>query len=115
MPVTFYSGNYLEDLALRLAGDIKKSNHSPFDRPVVIVQSNGMMKWLSLQIAKHNGICANIGFCFPKDFIYECFNNISDILPQESLYEKETLTWKIIDILPRFIELKEFSSLKSYL
>ncbi|MDP4196939.1 MAG: exodeoxyribonuclease V subunit gamma, partial [Bacteroidota bacterium] len=47
--------------------------------------------------------------------IYECFNNISDILPQESLYEKETLTWKIIDILPRFIELKEFSSLKSYL
>lgn len=115
MPVTFFTGNFLEDLAIRLAEDIKSNALSPFDRPVVIVQSHGMMKWLSLRISEHNGICANIEFRFPKDFIYEIFHRIAGRLPSESLYEKETLTWKIMEMLPRFTDQREFYSLKSYL
>lgn len=119
MSISFYCCNYLEDLADKFAKDINENIDcdpaAPFNSPIVIVQSHGMMKWLSLQLAKKNGICANVSFKFPRNFIYECFHGISGRLPEESLYEKDTLTWKIMDMLPGFMDTAGFESLKSYL
>ena len=54
----FYS-NKLEILAEELGNTLKIPLSSPFDEEVIIVQSKGMERWLSMELAEKHGICAN--------------------------------------------------------
>ncbi|HEX4086390.1 MAG TPA: exodeoxyribonuclease V subunit gamma, partial [Chthoniobacteraceae bacterium] len=60
-----FSCNRLEILAERLA-EVLSPLANPLTPERVVVQSRGMARWLSLQIAGSAGICMNFEFPFPR-------------------------------------------------
>jgi exodeoxyribonuclease V gamma subunit len=110
------TSNYLEILAEKLAELLKtRPLISPLAPEVVIVQSQGMARWLSLALADHVGICANYRFPFPNTFIRGLFTSADKEPLQKSIYDNDVVTLKAMKALPELIERREFAALRSYL
>ena len=58
-----HTSNRLEALAEALAGGLEASAAGPLEPEFVIVQSQGMARWLQLQLAARIGLCANAAGC----------------------------------------------------
>ena len=63
--LNIFTSNKLEILAENLAHLVKTPGPSALDAEIIVIQSSGMARWISLELARHNGICANIQFPFP--------------------------------------------------
>jgi len=61
-----YTSNRLEQLAHQLTDALSTPLKSPLAPEVIVVQSRGMARWVSLQIAKISKICMNYEFPFPR-------------------------------------------------
>jgi exodeoxyribonuclease V gamma subunit len=111
-----YTSNRMEALSASLAVLLRDEPlEDPLAAEVVIVQSRGMERWLSLELARRRGICAHISFPFPIHFVYDVFRHTLGNLPEASPYDPAVLTWKIMDILPRILDGEAFQSLRYYL
>ena len=107
--------NKLEILARRLADELNDPLSSPFTCETIVIQSTGMQKWLSLELARHHGICSNYSFPFPNAFIDDVFKAfMADYQPDLS-YNTDVLTWKIMDLLPQFAGAENFQPVYNYL
>ena len=113
--LNIFTSNRMETLAEQLALIVKTPLSSPVSPEIIVIQSRGMERWVSMELAKHNGICANNVFPFPNKFLQEMFNKTIPDLPEESSFDPVTMTFKIMDILPECIRLPGFESLKRYL
>ena len=69
MGLKIFTSNRLETLAENLSEVLKAPLSSPLEKEVIIVQSRGMERWVSMRLAHHLGISANISFAFPKAFV----------------------------------------------
>ena len=78
------------------------------------MQSRGMERWLNLQIARQNGICAHVDFLFPKVFVYKLFCRVTD-LPEKPPFAPEINTWRILKCLPELMARPEAESIATYL
>lgn len=107
--------NKLEILAEELAHLLRYRAASPLEPSLVMIQSKGMERWLSMQIALYNGICANTRFLFPNALICELFNAVLDDMSENRVLDVELMRWKLMNILPVFMEKERFSFLKRYL
>lgn len=110
-----HTSNQLDLLAERLSQVVSIPLESPFTPEIVVVQSLATRRWLSLQIAQRQGICANYEFPFLGDFIDQMVRQAS---PAETPIDKvstELLTWKIQSLLPRLMSRKEFYPIAKYL
>ena len=76
------------ELLAELLSDVLKSplNH-PLASEVILVQSKGMERWLSMKLAQRHGICANVRFPYPIHFVHTLFREINPDLPDHSPYE----------------------------
>ena len=110
-----YTSNYMEILAEQLARTVREPLSSPLSPEIIVVQSRGMERWVSLELARHNGICANCHFPFPNVFLEEFFKKMIGDLPDESPFDPGTMTFRIMKLLPSCFHLSGFESLKSYL
>ncbi|MCP4107255.1 MAG: exodeoxyribonuclease V subunit gamma [Desulfobacteraceae bacterium] len=110
-----FTSNRLEILAEKLALVLRTPLKSPFDKEIIVVQSKGMERWISMEVARHNRICANIGFLFPNAFIDEISKRFFPKLPEQSPFDRKIMTWKIMKILPSCIKDPVFKSLRNYL
>jgi exodeoxyribonuclease V gamma subunit len=97
----------MEYLMDALASVIKDPIEDPFLFEEIVIQSRGMKQWISIELAKKNGICANINYSFPRDVI-ESFS-------LKSQFDSNILFFKIMDLLPELIYDDKFSSIKAYL
>ena len=59
-----YTSNRLEILAEKLAQVLSAPLASPLQPEIILVQSKGMERWVSMELARHNGICANCRYPF---------------------------------------------------
>jgi len=105
----------MEVLAEKLAELIRTPLSSPLQPEIVIVQSKGMERWVSMELARHNGICANVSFPFPNVFIQNIVHIFFPNLPDRTLFDRDVLTFCIMKLLPACIEQPGFDSLKAYL
>ncbi|HEN21015.1 MAG TPA: exodeoxyribonuclease V subunit gamma, partial [Desulfobacteraceae bacterium] len=110
-----FTSNRLEILAEKLAELISTPLGSPFETEIVLVQSKGMERWLSMEIARRCGICSNICFPFPNAFINEIFSEIVSDLPGKSSYEPGIMAWRIMEVLPSLIQKPAFNPLRAYI
>ncbi|HUN55285.1 MAG TPA: exodeoxyribonuclease V subunit gamma [Smithella sp.] len=110
-----FISNRLDVLAARLAEILNSPLHSPFATETIIVQSKGMEKWLSLELAQNLGICANCRFPFPHHFIEEVFGACIPGYKPDLFYEEDVLAWKIMEILPSLQCKKDFTAVRNYL
>lgn len=114
---TLYYGNNLEALADECAKLLKEPLDDPFEREIVIVQSKDMERWLSLQISMRHGVCMNIEFLYPNEFLDVLFSSLYQGRYEPSHFSIEVLTWKIMRILPHLIksECETFKGINNYL
>ncbi len=113
--LNIFTSNRLEILAERLSQMLKNPVLSALAAEVIVVQSKGMERWLSLQIARYNGICANVRFPFPNSFLQEIARQVLPAFTEPSPYDPEILMFKIMKILPDCVHLAGFEQLKGYL
>ncbi len=109
-----YTGNRLEALAGKLAEELRERRILPFETVQVVVQSRGMSRWLSMELAKKLGVCANIDFPFPKHFSQSLFEELIE-LPDPYPFSPDAMSWRLVKALPDFLGLPEFATLRAYL
>ncbi len=99
-----YTSNRLEVLLGQLARTLDAEPLPPLAREVIVVQSQGMSRWLTLGLARHLGIAASLTMPFPSSF---CRYLAQRLLEREddphrgeaSRFERDTLTWRIFSRL----------------
>src|SRR5438067_835781 len=101
--LNFYTSNRLDKLAEQLAQVIAEPLGSPLEREMIVVQSLGMRRWLSLKIAELHGICANCEFPFPRTFLNEALRKFVPKLTEGEELATDVMTWKIHRLLPRLL------------
>ena len=110
-----HTSNRLEILAEGLAETLRRPLRSPLRPEVVMVQSQGMARWLKLQLADAHGVCANYAFPFPRIFCAEVLAAGSANPTSQPAQGREIMLWEIMQVLPELLEQPEFSPLKNYL
>ncbi len=110
-----FTGNRVEILAELLSGVLKTPLKSALDKEIIVVQSKGMERWISMELARYHGVCANVSFLFPNDFIYENFQKVLSGLPEALPCDPEIMTWKIMKLLLTSVGKPEFEILGNYL
>jgi len=111
-----FTGNRLETLSRVLADALKSPLTSPLEQEIFVVQSNGMERWVSMEIAKYLGISANNRFLFPNTFIHEM---MSKVVPLEegtsSGFSPDVMTWRIMKLLPVCLDEPAYEEIRYYL
>jgi len=110
-----YVSNKLEMLARELACLLETPLSSPMTSEIIVVQSFGMERWLSLKLADFHGICANYRFPFPNAMVHEVFNLALPDVPDETVFDVDVMAWRIMKMLPDLIEVHGFEKLKYYI
>ncbi|MBN2401319.1 MAG: exodeoxyribonuclease V subunit gamma [Spirochaetes bacterium] len=113
--IQLYTSNRLEKLADQLADFVREPLFSPFKPEVIVVQSSGMERWISMQLADRLGIWSNYKYFFPNKIISEIFSHSIAEFTHERLFNTEAVTWQIIKILPQCFSLNGFETLSNYL
>jgi len=109
------TSNRLEILAGHLARVVREPLSDPFSPEIIVVQSSGIQRWVSMELARHNGICANCHFPFPNRFLDDLSSGMNPDLPDLSPFDPGILTFRIMQLLPECLENPEFKSLQTYL
>ena len=110
-----YMSNRLEILVEHLAQELNGKASAPIVREAIVVQSKGMERWLSLNLARINGISAGIDYPFPN-FLVEAIakSMMPEFLP-DPLFETEAMKFYVMQLLPECLERSEFEALRHYL
>jgi exodeoxyribonuclease V gamma subunit len=110
-----YTSNRMEILAVLLADVLKLPLNQPLASEIILVQSKGMERWLSMELSKRHGICANVRFPYPIHFIHGLFQEMSPELPEHSPYEPMIMAWDIMGVIPSLLDHPGFQTIKAYL
>src|SRR5213080_1832560 len=113
--LTLHTSNRLERLADQLSKLIADPLRSPLLPEIIVVQSNGMRRWLEQQIADRHGICSNVQFPFPQKFFHDLLQNAFPQAEATNLFDQEVMTWRIMKDLPRLVTRPEFAAVANYL
>ena len=115
MPLNIYTSNRMENLVEALAGVLGTPLSSPFTPEILVVQSKGMQRWIAMELAGKLGIWANCDYPFPNKMAWQLFVKTLPGITDSSLFQAEVMAWKIMGMLPQFLEREEFAPLKHYL
>ena len=115
MPLNLYTSNRMEVLVDTLAATLRKPLASPFTKEVIVVQSRGMQRWLSMELASRFGVWANGHYPFPNAMVQELFSKILRDIPDSSVFAPEVMSWKIMRMLPELLNTEPFGTLRHYL
>ena len=94
------ASNRMERLAKELQNFFASTVSNPLESEVVIVQSKGMATWLKQTLASEQGICANVDFVYPRDFIARVFREF--LGPEDAdwrTWRDDRLLWRIMSAL----------------
>ena len=102
-------------MASRLTGRLAQPPASALASEVVVAPSQGMARWLQLNIADRLGVCANVRFPLPAAFIWDMFRAVVPALPETSRHTPSVATWRIMQLLSALPGDKRFAPLAAYL
>ena len=74
-----------------------------------------MAQWLQMTLSQKFGIAANIDFPLPASFIWDMFVRVLPEIPKESAFNKQSMSWKLMTLLPQLLEREDFTLLRHYL
>lgn len=110
-----FTGNRLEHLARALATVLERPLSHPFIPERIVVQSGGMGRWLSLEIAKLAGISANMDYSFPNECVYHLLSKYCPETTDYSPYDPHIMAWNIFAWLPELAKQPDFEPILHYL
>lgn len=115
MPMTIHTSNKMEILLDHLAKVVNEPVRPVLSAETIVVQSRGMERWISMELANKFGVWGNCDFPFPNTFVWNLFTSTMPDLHESDSFETEVLTWRVIDQLERLLARSEFSQLQLYL
>ncbi len=110
-----YVSNRQELLLDRLVQVLEAPSPSVLCPEVILVQSKGMERWISLELAARWGICANCRFLFPNTLVEEVFEAYFSGSSQDDGFSKDRLAWRIMGLLPTLSKERAFEDIRRYL
>ncbi len=110
----------MEVLAATLGDIITKPGQGAdiFEPEIVVVQSVGMGRWVSMCLARQNQISANIQMPFPNGFIRSLMGEIIGTKNKNGnidKFDRTVMALRLMDIIPQFLEKPDFKEIKGYL
>ncbi|EFL6273850.1 exodeoxyribonuclease V subunit gamma [Escherichia coli] len=111
-----YHSNRLDVLEALMEFIVERERlDDPFEPEMILVQSTGMAQWLQMTLSQKFGIAANIDFPLPASFIWDMFVRVLPEIPRESAFNKQSMSWKLMTLLPQLLEREDFTLLRHYL
>ncbi len=109
-----HSSNKTENLLEHLSTIINTAPlSSPFAKEVLLIQSQGMERWLSQQLATKFQVFANFEFLFPGKFFSQMARRLNQQL-QTDIFARELMVWRF-ELLLRELDEPVFLPLQQYL
>ena len=116
LELNLHVSNRLERLVDILSGMlISRPPANPLASEYIIVQSQGMARWLALELAQKHGICANYNFLFPNKFLEIVFDATADNSITAKTLDTTALTWNIMRYLKEPQDHPEFGVVRNYI
>lgn len=118
-------GNQPETLRDLAVSWMQRYPLAPLENDVVLVQSNGIAQWLKLALAADPdspdgaglGIAAALEFSLPSRFLWRAYRAVlgEQAVPQQSPFDKDALTWRLMRLLPQLMSLTVYAPLRRFL
>jgi exodeoxyribonuclease V gamma subunit len=112
MSINLKISNSLEKLADALGDHILEHPLPVFSHELIITQTTGMNRWLSIFLAERNKVFANFEFLRPNTFIDKIFALAG--IEHADLYQPEFLKWIFFSILDAADFQKRFPDVAAY-
>ncbi|MEN9462056.1 MAG: hypothetical protein RIS84_2076 [Pseudomonadota bacterium] len=114
-----HRSNRLESLVDMLA-DVTAQALPVFCSERIVVQSKGMERWLSLELAQRLGIWSNAKYPFPKKIIWQILRpersqDTAQDKEIDNYFDPDILQWGVMQVLPSLLDDPDFSEIKEYL
>ncbi len=113
--ITLYSGNRLEILADKFAETVSSAPLSVMKKEAIVLQSMGMMKWLTVEMSRRLGIWSNYEYIFPNRMAGDILNSFIPGKGDERFFDKDIMTWRCADLILKERNNQCFSELSSYI
>src|SRR5690606_22444572 len=113
--LSLYHANDLESLGALAAQLLAQPQQDPLAPVQVVVPSQGMGRWLTLELARLQGIVMQLDVQLPASFIWQLTRQVLGELPEQSAFKPQTLGWRIYDWLCEPDHLQQAPRLARYL
>ncbi len=91
--------NTMETLLARLASTLADKPPPPMVPETIVVQSKGMERWITLNLALAHGVAANYAFPFPNKIFHDIAVRCLKPAPAHTPFDPENLTWRIMSVI----------------
>jgi len=88
-----HTSNRAENLIEHLIKVLEVPQQDVLSQEVFLIQSQGMERWLSQQLAQKKGLWANFNYLFPARFFNEMSHKL-DIQLQQDAFSRDNLLWQ---------------------
>jgi exodeoxyribonuclease V gamma subunit len=113
--LSIITSNRMDLLIEQLAAWMRAAAGPPLLPETIVVQSRGMERFVSMELARRNGISANLQFPFPNAFLEAAFRAVCPELPERSPFEPAILAFRIMARIPERLSEPDFAPLKGFL
>jgi len=113
--LTLYTSYDLNTLSYQANHNFNKNITNDMSSSTIIVPSRGIGHWLTLQIAKYQGIAMRLDLQLTSSFMWNIAKKVLGNLPEQSFFSKKSLTWQIYYWLSFPVNLDKTPELKHYL
>lgn len=115
MPLTIYTSNRMEELVSALASVVLTGEGDPLTPEIIVMQSKGMQRWLTMELASRFGVWTNCLYPFPNAVITELLSQVLAEPQGSSAFLREVMTWRVLKLLPDILATEVAAPLKRYL
>ncbi|MDP3977861.1 MAG: exodeoxyribonuclease V subunit gamma [Pseudomonas sp.] len=113
--LNLYHAPDLETLGELATSLLAQPLREPFAPALVVVPSQGMGRWLTLELARKQGIAMQLEVQLPAKFVWDLSRLVLGQLPEQSAFSPTTLAWRLYDWLCEPANLAEAPRLAHYL
>ena len=105
----------MEALADQLADIVRQEPLHPLQEETIVVQSQGMARWLSMELASRLSVWAHGVFPFPNKFLEDVVHLVLADSSGRRLFNRSEAVWQIMNLFNDLPDLPVFSSVRNYL
>jgi exodeoxyribonuclease V gamma subunit len=113
--LTLYHAPDLETLGELATTLLATPMREPFAPALVVVPSQGMGRWLTLELARKQGIAMQLEVQLPAKFVWDLSRLCLGQLPEQSAFSPSSLSWRLYDWLCEPEQLAQAPRLAHYL
>lgn len=113
--LTLYHAPDLETLGELATTLLATPMREPFAPALVVVPSQGMGRWLTLELARKQGIAMQLEVQLPAKFVWDLSRLALGQLPEQSAFSPSSLSWRLYDWLCEPEQLTQAPRLAHYL